>query len=120
MKRETQILLAGSPPDRAQVGFAFLDHAVKLRHRGMRDVRRKVRRHSIHVDFVPVEVIEDLVDILERYSQVGLTFPAAGSMAFQNGLPQKLNGKTEPKRAHCHAFAGTSSLFLQLTVLPVR
>ncbi len=78
VKRKPQIQCAGAAPECAQLVRALFDLPMKLRHLGMRHIRRKVRRDPVHSDFFLREVIENAFQILERDAKVrGLLPPPA-------------------------------------------
>ena len=59
MEGQPEIELARLPPDRRN-SPALSRSSVKLGHVGMCDVGRQIGRHPVHVDPVPMEVVEDL------------------------------------------------------------
>ena len=94
-------------PEGSQFRVAFGDHAVELRHVGMGGVGRDVRRKAVHVEPLGPEVVQHLVEKLERALEVGALLPSARVLRPQSRLPHDLHGKAEAQRSIGRGHADT-------------
>jgi hypothetical protein len=65
MEGQPQVHLARFSADGGKLCPAFAHHVVELRHVRMRGIGRQIRRHPVHVDPVPLQMVKDAVQILE-------------------------------------------------------
>src|SRR5690348_6860097 len=112
MEGQSQILIPSLGSERGELVAAFRNLIMKLRHVRMSRVRRDIRRHPVHRDLLPREVLEDLAQISNRDTQVRVRLPPSRIVALQPCLSQDLYRKTKPQRvSHYKPDAGSSRQF---------
>jgi hypothetical protein len=93
-----QVEFAGLASDCSEVGIGVPHHGVELRHVRVGRVGREVRRHAVHADIVPHQIVEDLVEILERGSEVRVLLPSARVVALEIRPAHDLDREAETQR----------------------
>lgn len=98
VKRKPQIQRAGAASECVQLARALFDLPMKLRHFGMRHIRRKVGRDPVHPNFFRRKIIENAFQILERDAKVRGLLPTPAIVALQVLRAQDLDRETKSER----------------------
>ena len=76
MQTEPNIVLSRKRSQFGKFSRRLVQLVMELRKIGMRKLRRKVRRHPIHMDIVLGEIVENFGHVLDRLPHVRLALPA--------------------------------------------